>query len=54
MTISNEYRGLHGRVVIITGGGKGTAFPVMLSAGLAHFLALELLFKPVLVELGAI
>jgi len=30
-----------------------TAFPVMLGAGPAHFLAPELLFKPVLVELGA-
>ncbi len=29
------------------------AFPVMLGAGPAHFLAPELLFKPVLVELGA-
>jgi FMN reductase len=31
-----------------------TAFPVMLGAGPAHLLAPELLFKPVLVELGAI
>ena len=30
-----------------------TAFPVMLGAGPAHLLAPELLFKPVLVELGA-
>lgn len=30
-----------------------TAFPVMLGAGPAHFLAPELLLKPVLVELGA-
>ncbi len=30
------------------------AFPVMLGAGPAHLLAPELLFKPVLVELGAI
>ena len=29
------------------------AFPVMLGAGPAHFLAPELLFKPVLVQLGA-
>ncbi|HEY3919334.1 MAG TPA: NAD(P)H-dependent oxidoreductase [Stellaceae bacterium] len=31
-----------------------TAFPVMLGAGPAHALAPDLLFKPVLVELGAI
>jgi FMN reductase len=31
-----------------------TAFPIMLGAGPAHLLAPELLFKPVLVELGAI
>lgn len=30
-----------------------TAFPVMMGAGPAHLLAPELLFKPVLVELGA-
>jgi FMN reductase len=30
------------------------AFPVMMGAGPAHLLAPELLFKPVLVELGAI
>jgi FMN reductase len=30
-----------------------TAFPIMLGAGPAHLLAPELLFKPVLVELGA-
>ena len=30
-----------------------TAFPLMLGAGPAHLLAPELLFKPVLVELGA-
>ncbi len=30
-----------------------TGFPVMLGAGPAHLLAPELLFKPVLVELGA-
>lgn len=30
-----------------------TAFPVMLGAGPTHLLAPELLFKPVLVELGA-
>jgi FMN reductase len=31
-----------------------TAFPVMLGASPAHLLAPELLFKPVLVELGAV